>query len=249
MSERNVDGKNCEAVFYLNGKPIPFQDGDTIMDATLKAGKYIDHLCHHPKIKPLGSCRICIVKLDGKFVSSCTHPATKNSQITSNTKEIIEQRKSLLQMLFVEGNHICPACEKSGNCQLQALAYKNEMLTSHYNQFFPDRVIDASHPDAIIDFNRCILCELCVRASRDIDKKKVFSIDKRGINAKLIINSPSGKLKDSEFTINDMAAQICPVGAILPKHKGYEIPIGKRRYDKHPIGELEPDYQTRNEDK
>ena len=67
----------------------------------------------------------------------------------------------------------------------------------------------------LIDFNRCILCELCVRASRDVDHKEVFAVAGRGLDAKLIINSPTGKLGDSAFAVTDRAAHVCPVGAIL----------------------------------
>jgi [NiFe] hydrogenase diaphorase moiety small subunit len=76
---------------------------------------------------------------------------------------------------------------------------------------------------------------LCVRASRDIDHKSVFSISGRGIGSHLTINSPGGKLGDSAFAVTDKAARVCPVGAILPKHRGYETPIGERLYDKLPI--------------
>ena len=112
------------------------------------------------------------------------------------------------------------------------------MLSPHFTHFFPRRSVDASHPDTAIDYNRCILCELCVRASRDFDHKDVFAIDGRGINSRLVINSPSGKLGDSTFSATDKAAHVCPVGAILPKHKGYEKPIGDRLYDKLPISEV-----------
>ena len=116
-------------------------------------------------------------------------------------------------MLFVEGNHVCPGCEKSGACQLQAVAYYTNMLTPHFTHFFPKRAFDASHPDIAIDFNRCILCELCVRASRDVDGKNVFAINGRGIKSLLVINSPSGKLGDSNFAVTK-PAHVCPVGAI-----------------------------------
>jgi [NiFe] hydrogenase diaphorase moiety small subunit len=96
--------------------------------------------------------------------------------------------------------------------------------------------VDASHPDFAIDYNRCILCELCVRASREVDGKNVFTISGRGIDSHLVVNSPSGKLGDSDFSASDKAAHVCPVGAILPKHKGYEQPIGERLYDRQPIG-------------
>jgi [NiFe] hydrogenase diaphorase moiety small subunit len=224
-----------ENTFKLDGVAINFSDGDTIMDAALRAGAYIPHLCHNPEFTPHGSCRVCIVDVNGRQVSACTQPAATGLEVDSNSETIIETRRHLLQMLFVEGNHVCPGCEKSGACQLQAVAYYTGMLAPHYTHFFPQRAVDASHPDTAIDFNRCILCELCVRASHDIDNKDVFSISGRGMGSHLTINSSSGKLGDSTFAATDKAAQVCPVGAILPKHRGYEQPIGDRLYDRLPI--------------
>ncbi|MDX1335198.1 MAG: ferredoxin, partial [Gammaproteobacteria bacterium] len=108
-------------------------------------------------------------------------------------------------------------------------------LAPELTHFYPMRDVDASHPDVAIDFNRCILCELCVRASRDTDHKNVFAISGRGIKAHLTVNAPSGKLGDTDFDVKDKAAHVCPVGAILPKHEGYNIPIGKRLYDRKPV--------------
>ena len=221
--------------FTLDGIAIEFSGGDTIMDAAMRAGAYIPHLCHNPEFTPHGSCRVCIVEVNGRQVSACTHPAAAGLEVDNGSDAIVEERRNLLQMLFVEGNHVCPGCEKSGACQLQAVAYYTGMLSPHYTHFFPQRSVDASHPDTAIDFNRCILCELCVRASRDIDHKNVFSISGRGIGSQLTVNSPSGKLGDSTFSASDKAAQVCPVGAILPKHRGYEQPIGERLYDTQPI--------------
>ena len=226
---------NGSNTFKLDGKDIAFEDGDTIMDAALRAGEYIPHLCHNPEFTPHGSCRVCIVNANGRQISACTQPAMVNMEVDNASDEIVSDRRELLQMLFVEGNHVCPGCEKSGACQLQAVAYYCNMLSPHFTHFFPQRSVDASHADIAIDFNRCILCELCVRASRDVDHKNVFTIDGRGINSHLVINSPSGKLGDSSFAATDKAAHVCPVGAILPKHMGYDKPIGERLYDKQPI--------------
>jgi [NiFe] hydrogenase diaphorase moiety small subunit len=221
--------------FRLDGKVIAFQDGDTIMDAALRAGEYIPHLCHNPEFKPHGSCRVCVVNVNGRHIPACTSPAAENMDVDNNSRAISEQRVSLLQMLFVEGNHACPACEKSGACQLQAVAYYTGMLSPHFTHFFPRRAIDASHPEVIFYFNRCILCDLCVRASREVDKKNVFAISGRGINSRLVFNSGSGKLGDSELAVTDKAVSVCPVGALLPKQRGYQTPIGKRLYDNIPI--------------
>ena len=221
--------------FTLDGRAIPFTPGQTIMDAALAAGVYIPHLCHNPEYAPHGSCRVCVVDAGGRQVSACTAPAAEGMVVASQSESIQSLRRSILQMLFVEGNHVCPACEASGNCQLQAVAYYTGMLAPHFTHFFPRRPVDASHPDAIIDFNRCILCELCVRASRDHDGKRVFAISGRGLESHLVIDSESGLLGDSRFEVTDRAAHVCPTGAILPKHAGYETPVGRRFYDREPI--------------
>ena len=108
--------------FTLDGKTIPFQPGDTIMDAAMRAGEYIPHLCHNPEFAPHGSCRVCVVEVNGRQVSSCTQPASNDLEVRNNSEELVQMRRSILQMLFVEGNHVCPGCEKSGACQLQAVA-------------------------------------------------------------------------------------------------------------------------------
>ena len=81
-----------EATFRLDGKSIAFQPGDTIMDAALRAGEYIPHLCHNPEFKPHGSCRVCIVDIGGRKVSACTHPASAGLEVANNSEEITLQR-------------------------------------------------------------------------------------------------------------------------------------------------------------
>jgi len=221
--------------FLLDGQPVPFVEGQTILEAARAAGHYIPHLCWHPDFPPHGSCKLCVVKVAGRHVSSCAMPAKEGWEVESNTPEINNERRALLQMLFVEGNHFCPACEKSGNCQLQALAYDLEMTTPRFAHLFPDRPVDASHPQMVLDFNRCIYCELCVRASRDKDGKSVFALTHRGVSKKLVVNAESGRLGDTTFTAEDRAAHICPVGVFLPKGVGFVTPIGERTYDVKPI--------------
>ena len=221
--------------FTLDGKTIPFTEGQTIIQAASAAGVFIPHLCYHPEFKPHGSCKLCTVKVNGRHTASCTMRAAPGMVVESDTEEINAERRALTQMLFVEGNHFCPSCEKSGNCQLQATAYHLGMMSPHFDHFFPSRAVDASHPDVLLDFNRCIMCSLCVTASRDVDKKNVFALSGRGIKTHLIVNARSGRLADTDFAVTDRAANICPVGVILPKRKGFAVPIGERQYDKAPI--------------
>ncbi|MBM4200922.1 MAG: 2Fe-2S iron-sulfur cluster binding domain-containing protein [Gammaproteobacteria bacterium] len=232
-----------EHTLTIDGQRIPFSEGQTIIEAATAAGVYIPHLCHNPEFKPHGSCKLCTVKVNGRNCSACTFPAADGQEVLNNTQELNETRRTITQMLFVEGNHFCPSCEKSGNCQLQAVGYYLNMLDAHFPFFFPSREVDASHPEVMLDRDRCILCELCVRASRDIDGKNVFALSGRGIGSHLIVNSVTGKLKDTDIGVDDKAVHVCPVGAILIKRKGFEVPIGERIYDGQDIGQVSLEHE------
>lgn len=229
---------NERATFRLDGDEVPFEPGQTILQAALAAGRYIPHLCYHPEFKPHGSCKVCTARVDGRPLASCTTPAAPGLEVESDTDEMNGLRRTLVQMLFAEGNHFCPSCEKSGDCVLQALGYDLGVLTAGFRHMFPVRPVDASHPDILLDFNRCVLCELCVRASREVDGKSVFGISGRGIDKHLIVNAASGRLADTDIDLADKAVQVCPVGAILRKEVGFATPIGERRYDRHPISAI-----------
>jgi [NiFe] hydrogenase diaphorase moiety small subunit len=155
--------------------------------------------------------------------------------VENESEKVRRYRKNLVEMLFVEGNHFCMFCEKSGRCELQALAYRFGVTAPKYPYRFPQREVDASHPDIFIDHNRCILCGRCVRASRDIDGKNVFQFVGRGPHKKVAVNAEA-RLADTNLDLRDKATDICPVGAILKKRVGYNVPIGQRPYDHEPIG-------------
>ena len=262
MAANKIPAPITANTITIDGQEIPFTASQTIMDAALAADIYIPHLCHRPGLTPHGSCKLCTVVIEGRSVanlntapdrrknahspvvaenrsvSACTMPAMNGQQICNNTPAVNEVRKTITQMLFIEGNHLCPSCEKTGDCTLQAMAYHLGVLDGHFPQLFPRREVDASHASVVLDRDRCILCELCVRASREIDGKNVFAISGRGLDAHLIVNSASGKLADSNLETGDMAAHICPVGAILIKEHGYEVPIGRRTFDLHRVSEI-----------
>jgi [NiFe] hydrogenase diaphorase moiety small subunit len=216
----------------IDGQSIPFAEGQSVMQAASNSGVSIPHLCYHADYKANGSCKLCTCKIDGRQVSSCTTPARDGMVVESNTEELNSERRALVQMLFVEGNHHCPSCEHSGNCVLQDQAYKLGMTELAFPEFTPGRETDASHPDLLLNRDRCIYCELCVRASRDSDGKDIFCITGRARNKGLAINSDSGLLKDSGITVDDAAANVCPVGSIIKKRQAFTKPIGQRDYDR-----------------
>ena len=98
--------------------------GQTIVEAARDNGVYIPVLCDYEGLKPAGSCRVCTVRVGGRYMAACTQPVAEGMVVENDVPDLEDMRKALIEMLFVEGNHMCPTCEKSGNCELQALAYR-----------------------------------------------------------------------------------------------------------------------------
>jgi [NiFe] hydrogenase diaphorase moiety small subunit len=230
------DGELSETVtFLLDGEVIQGKSGQTILEAAEANGNYIPRLCWHKDLSPHGSCRVCTVRVNGRYQSACTQPISDGIVVENNSASVNENRKSIVEMLFVEGNHFCMFCEKSGNCELQALAYRLGIAAPRHSFQFPKRDMDATHPDIFLDRNRCILCGRCVRASKELDGKNVFQFVGRGKNKRVSVNAVAG-LGDTDAQVTDKAAEICPVGAILKKETAFRVPVGERRYDLEPIG-------------
>lgn len=221
--------------FILDGETVQGDPGQTILQAADAAGRYIPRLCAHKDLAPHGSCRVCTVLVNGKPQSACTQPIANGIMVENNAAEVQKLRTSLIEMLFVEGNHFCMFCEKSGNCELQALAYRFGMTAPKYPYQFPHRDVDASHPDIFLDRNRCVLCGRCISASKDVDGKNVFQFVGRSTNRRIAVDARAG-LGETNAAVTDKAIAVCPVGAILRKRVGFAVPVGKRLYDHEPIG-------------
>lgn len=222
-------------MFTIDGKEIEAKSGQTILEAAEDNGIYIPRLCAQKDLTPHGSCRICTVRVNGRPQAACTQPVAPGMDVENDTEEMKAHRVNIVDMLFVEGNHYCMFCEKSGNCELQAMAYRLGIAAPGHDYLFPVKELDGSHPEIFIDRNRCILCGRCVRASKELDNKNVFQFVGRGIKKKIAVNA-SENLSDTDLTGVDRAATSCPVGAILRKKVGFTIPIGERLYDNKPIG-------------
>lgn len=221
--------------FIIDETEIEAKIGQSIMQAADKAGIYIPRLCAKDGLCAFGACRVCTVLVNGRPQAACIQPVSKGIIVENDTEKLLKIRSKIIEMLFVEGNHFCMFCEKSGNCELQAMAYRFGISAPTLKYQFPKRDVDATHPDILIDRNRCILCARCVRASRDIDDKNVFQFIGRGSEKMIAVNA-SANLSDTDIDITDKAVDICPVGAIIRKREGFKTPIGERMYDHEPIG-------------
>ena len=220
--------------FTIDGKECVAKPGQTIVEAAAANGVYIPTLCNYEGLKPAGSCRICTVRVNGRYMAACTQPVTNGMAVESMVPEIEDMRKALVEMLFVEGNHMCPTCEKSGNCELQALAYRYQMTVPRFPYLFPRRELDARAPKIVLELNRCIQCLRCVRGVLGKDGRKIFAAVRRGPHVAIEADAKlAARMSEEEAR---RAMEICPVGAILRKEVGFAVPIGRRKFDRKPIG-------------
>jgi len=220
--------------FTIDGKPCVAQPGQTIVEAANANGVWIPVLCRYEGLKPAGSCRICTVRVAGRFMAACTQPVTEGMAVENEAPDLEDMRKALVEMLFVEGNHFCPSCEKSGNCELQALGYRYRLTAPRFPYLWPGRAIDAGSPFLMLEHNRCVQCRRCVQGVTAKDGRKVFAAVERGGRVSIEVDGKlAAKLSEEEAR---KAMELCPVGAILKKRTGFAVPIGKRKYDHEPIG-------------
>jgi [NiFe] hydrogenase diaphorase moiety small subunit len=220
--------------FKIDGKECMSEEGKLLVEAARENGVYIPTLCNYPGIPPKGSCRICNVMISGRPATACTTKVAEGLDIQSSTPELEDFRKAIVEMLLAEGNHMCPTCEKSGNCELQALGYRYRILAPRFPYMFPKREVEAWHPKLMKDHNRCILCKRCIRGIFNADGQTIFAFGKRG--DRLVINLDPQTSKDISDELAQKAMDMCPVGAIIRKEVGFSVPIGKRKYDTVPIG-------------
>jgi [NiFe] hydrogenase diaphorase moiety small subunit len=220
--------------FVIDGRTVTGAPGQTILKAADAAGIYIPRLCAYKDLIPYGSCRVCSVRVNGRIQAACVQTISEGAIVETDTPELREFRRNIIDLLFVEGNHFCMFCEKSGHCELQGLAYRFGIAAPKYQYLNPKREIDLSHPDVYLDHNRCILCGRCVRVSQELDHKNVFQFVGRGAEKHLQVNGEA--LAATDISLTDAVVAACPVGALMKKRVGYSVPVGKRPYDQEPIG-------------
>ena len=220
--------------FVLDGKTITASPGQTILKAAEAAGVYIPRLCAYKDLVPHGSCRVCSVRVNGRIQAACVQTATNGAVVESDTEELREFRRNVVDMLFVEGNHYCMFCAMTGVCELQSRAYELGITHTRYDYIFPVLTPDTSGEYFVQDHNRCILCGRCVRVSQDLDQKNVFQFVNRGHNKRLQVNGAA--LAATDLRVTDAVVASCPVGALMRKRVGYAVPVGSRPFDAQPIG-------------
>lgn len=212
----------------IDGQQVQVPEGTTVLDAARQLGVRIPTLCHHPALTPWGGCRLCVVEVDGspKLMASCVTPVRMGMNVVTTNDRIVESRRTILEFIFAERNHYCMICAQSGDCELQSLAYEYQVdhlsvpsLEGHYPT-------DTTHPDLVIDHNRCVLCGRCVRACREMAGDSVLDFHNRGGHT-LIGADLSLGLGESSCVSCGACLQVCPTGAIFSRYRTHYAVKGK----------------------
>ena len=208
----------------INGKNVEVEPNQTILDAAKQAQINIPTLCHHPKLFPYGACRLCLVEVQGArtLVPSCTTPVANNMVVQTDSERVKTARKFVLSMLFSERNHFCMYCQATdGDCELQNSAYAEDMTHWPFTPPYSPFAMDASHPDFVLDNNRCILCRRCVRVCGELVGNFTLGFEERGSSSFLVADDgvPLGK---STCISCGNCVQFCPTGALLDRRSAYQ---------------------------
>lgn len=222
--------------FTIDGTEVTAEAGATLYDVAADNGVYIPSLCYMRGKPCLGTCRACSVKVNGNIAASCTIPVSEGIVVEVDEPEVADVRKAVVELLFAEGTHNCPSCEKSGRCELQSTGYEVDMMVSRFKYKFTPRTVDHASKSIFLQRDRCIFCQRCVEYIRDKETgKKIFSISGRGTHASIEIDVALADLMPPEQVTE--AAEMCPVGCIIEKGLGYNDPIGKRKFEVKSIRE------------
>ncbi len=208
----------------IDGRPVEVPEGTTVLQAAQLAGVHVPTLCHHPALTPSGGCRLCIVEIQGFRgpTASCTLPASQGMIVQTDTPTLRTSRKFVLDMLFSERNHFCPFCQVSGgDCELQNAAYNEGMTQWDFQPLWKHFEVDASHPNFVLDHNRCILCRRCIRACAELVGNYTLTASERG-SATLITADYGLPLGESTCVSCGMCVQVCPTGALIDRSSAYK---------------------------
>jgi formate dehydrogenase alpha subunit len=203
----------------IDGQQTTAEPGMTILEAAKAAGIYIPHLCHHPDLKPVGVCRVCMVEVGGRQTLSCLAPAEDGMDVQTESESIDQVRRIAVELLLVNHDSGCLSCTQDNNCTLQRVANYvgiDEDRLARMRRREKALPIDTSNPFFNLDHGKCILCGICVRTCDEIVGVNALDYGFRGFNTVISTFGNKG-MKDSRCVSCGECVVRCPVGALVPK--------------------------------
>ena len=200
----------------LNGRAVEAASGETVMEAADRAGIEIPRLCHDPRLEPTGACRLCLVEIKGNDgpVPACATAVEAGMAVETDTPEVRELRRGLIDLLLSDHAADCLTCSSCGACSLQRYAYEYGVRQTSWPRRAQHRVIEQG-PDPFIarDMSKCILCGRCVRICDEVEA--AFAIGWQGKGFDTGVGAPFGSsLKKTPCEFCGQCVSTCPTGAL-----------------------------------
>ncbi|HEY82633.1 MAG TPA: formate dehydrogenase subunit alpha [Dehalococcoidia bacterium] len=207
-----------EIRLIINGIKVKANRGATVLEAAQAAGIYIPTLCADPDLEPYGSCRLCVVEIEGMrgLPTACTTPATDNMVVHTETPAVNEVRRTVIDLLIADHPMDCLTCRKNQQCELQKVAAYlgiTERRFPRTNRSFP---VDTTNPFFDLDRNYCILCAKCVRTCHEVTGVGAIDLAYRGYTAKVATFGDKPFMESICKSCGECVVR-CPVAALVPK--------------------------------
>ncbi|MEI6916321.1 MAG: 2Fe-2S iron-sulfur cluster-binding protein, partial [Armatimonadota bacterium] len=197
----------------IDGRQVRVEPNTLIVEAAAQLGVLVPVYCYHPKLAPVGACRMCLVEIEGmpKLTASCTTPVKEGMVVQTQNARVKKAREGILEFLLVQHPLDCPVCDKGGECPLQDYTYEFGPTKSRFR--YPKRHWDKPiriGKNILLDRERCVMCYRCVRFCQEITDHEQVGVFNRGNNQ--VIGVVLGHAFDSQFSGNTV--ELCPVGAL-----------------------------------
>jgi formate dehydrogenase major subunit len=205
----------------IDGKEVSVPEKTSVLRAAKMAGIDIPKLCSTDTLKPVGSCRLCIVEIEGKkgYPTACTTPVEEGMKVKTNSEKIQKLRKGILELYISDHALRCGICPANGSCELQRALSLVGVREFKYKKGLNhcDLPVDNSNPYFVFDPSKCIMCYRCVEACNDIQGTYALAVEGRGFNSK-IKPGIDGLFINSECVSCGACVINCPTGALVEKN-------------------------------
>ncbi len=205
------------SIITIDGQQLPVAAGQSIMQVARENGINIPSLCDSPHLDSFGSCRMCVVQIEGRqgTPSSCTTPAEAGMVVSTTTERLWNLRRGITELYVSEHPLDCLTCTANGDCELQDVAAEVGLRSVRYDNIpaCSDMPIDDSNPFFTFDPSKCIVCSRCIRACDDIQATHALSIFGRGFDSQIIAGA-NQSFMTSDCVSCGACVNECPVGAL-----------------------------------